>query len=109
MFTSADLLLIEIAGVFFPALIVTVFAVVFYYRITARYKKVIKRLYNMSFKGVDSERKRIATEMHDHLALHSVTVTSEFDALKKRLDGEDLDALLKIESLFDLFQYRLGG
>ena len=55
---------------------------------------------------MDSERKRIATEMHDHLALHSLTVTSEFDALKKRLDGEDLDALLKIESLYDLFQYR---
>jgi signal transduction histidine kinase len=106
MFTSADLLLIEIAGVFFPAVIVTVFAVVFYYRITARYKKVIKRLYNMSFNGVDSERKRIATDMHDHLALHSLTVTSEFDALKKRLDGEDLDSLLKIESLYDLFQYR---
>ena len=106
MFTSADLLLIEIAGVFLPALIVTVFSVVFSYRITGRYKKAIKRLYKMSFKGVDTERKRIASEMHDHLALHSITVTSEFEALKKRLDGEDLEALLKIESLYDLFRYR---
>ncbi|GDX50853.1 hypothetical protein LBMAG26_17120 [Bacteroidota bacterium] len=106
MFTSADLLLIEIAGVFLPALIVTVFSVVFSYRITGRYNRAIKRLYKMSFKGVDTERKRIASEMHDNLALHSLTVTAEFEALKKRLDGEDLEALLKIESLYDLFRYR---
>jgi signal transduction histidine kinase len=88
MFTSADLLLVEIAGVFLPALIITVFSVVFSYRITGRYKMAIKRLYKMSFKGVDTERKRIASEMHDHLALHSLTITSEFDTLKKRLVGD---------------------
>jgi signal transduction histidine kinase len=106
MFTSADLLLVEIAGVFLPALIITVFSVVFSYRITGRYKRAIKRLYKMSFKGVDTERKRIASEMHDHLALHSLTITSEFDTLKKRLVGEDLNSLLKIESYYDLFRYR---
>ena len=106
MFTSADLLLVEIAGVFLPALIITVFSVVFSYRITGRYKMAIKRLYKMSFKGVDTERKRIASEMHDHLALHSLTITSEFDTLKKRLVGEDLNSLLKIESYYDLFRYR---
>ena len=106
MFTSADLLLTEIAGVFLPALIVTVFSVVFSYRITSRYKSAIKRLYKMSFNGVDTERKRIASELHDHLALHSITITSEFEALKKRLGGEDLDSVLKIESMYDLFRYR---
>lgn len=106
MFTSADLLLTEIAGVFLPALIVTVFSVVFSYRITSRYKRAIKRLYKMSFNGVDTERKRIASELHDHLALHSITITSEFEDLKKRLGGEDLDSVLKIESMYDLFRYR---
>jgi signal transduction histidine kinase len=71
-----------------------------------RYSLALSRLYKMSFKGVDTERKRIASEMHDHLALHSITITSEFESLKQRLGGEDLEALLKIESLYDLFRYR---
>jgi len=106
MFTSADLLLIEVAGVFMPALIVSVFAVVFSYRITMRYNKAMSRLYKMSFKGVDTERKRIAGELHDHLALHSITMSLEFESLKNRLEGEDLASLKKIESNYDLFRHK---
>lgn len=60
----------------------------------------------MNFKGVDTERKRIASEMHDHLAEHSITVAEEFMELKKRLTGEDLELLKKIETNADLFRFR---
>jgi signal transduction histidine kinase len=106
MFTSADLLLIEVAGVFLPAFIVTVFTIAYSYKTTVRYKRAIKRLYQMGFKGVDMERRRIASEMHDHLAEHSITVAEEFIELKKRLTGEDLELLKKIETNADLFRFR---
>jgi signal transduction histidine kinase len=106
MFTSADLLLIEIAGVFVPALIVTTFTIVYSYRATKRYKRAIKRLYQMGFKGIDTERKRIASEMHDHLAEHSITVADEFVELKRRLQGEDLELLKRIENNSDLFRFK---
>lgn len=106
MFTSADSLLIEVAGVFVPALIITVFSILYSYQITARYKRAIKRLYKMSFKGVDTERKRIAAEMHDHLALHSITLSQEIASLKKKLNDDQLKELIRIESYFDLFQHR---
>ena len=106
MFTSADLLLIEVAGVFLPALIVTFFTIMYTYKTTHRYKKAIKRLYQMSFKGVDMERKRIASEMHDHLALHSITIAEEFVELKDRLTGIELELLRKLESHSDLFRFR---
>jgi signal transduction histidine kinase len=106
MFTSADLLLIEVAGVFLPALIVTVFTIVYSYTTIARYKRAIKRLYQMGFKGVDTERKRIASELHDHLAEHSITVADEFVELKKRLFGEELRLLKGLEVHADLFRFR---
>jgi len=106
MFTSADLFLIEVAGVFLPAFIVTVFTIAYSYKTTVRYKRAIKRLYQMGFKGVDMERKRIASEMHDHLAEHSIRVAEEFIELKQRLTGEDLELLKKIETNADLFRFR---
>jgi signal transduction histidine kinase len=106
MFTSADLLLIEVAGVFLPAFIVTVFTISYSYKTTVRYKRAIKRLYQTGFRGVDTERKRIASEMHDHLAEHSITVAEEFLDLKRRLTGEDLELLKRIEANADLFRFR---
>jgi signal transduction histidine kinase len=106
MYISVDSLLFSLLCLILPAIVLFVGTIVYSRLIVRRYSLALARLYKMSFKGVDTERKRIASEMHDHLALHSLTVTSEFDALKKRMDGENLDALLKIESLYDLFQYR---
>jgi signal transduction histidine kinase len=106
MFSSADLLLIEVAGVFVPAIVITVFTIFYSYKLTVRYKRAIKRLYQMGFKGIDTERKRIAIEMHDHLAEHSITVADEFVELKRRLQGEDLELLKRIENNSDLFRFK---
>jgi signal transduction histidine kinase len=106
MLNSEDTLLISIIAIIIPAIIILIGTLSYSRSVVKRYSKVLKRLYLVSFKGIDTERKRIASELHDHLALHSITITSEFEDLKKRLGGEDLDSVLKIESMYDLFRYR---
>jgi signal transduction histidine kinase len=106
MYTSEDLLLIEIAGVFLPAIIITVFTFIYNYQSSARYKRVLQRLYKMSFKGIDFERKRIASELHDHLAIHSISISEDLNELKNRLQGQDLRIIERLENDFSIFRYK---
>lgn len=69
-----------------------------------RYAKVVSRLYQMSFKGADNERRRISSELHDLLGRHSVHMSSGFESLKGSLDGQDLIDLNKLEAQHELFK-----
>jgi signal transduction histidine kinase len=104
MHTSGDSLLIEVFGVFIPAILVTIFAILYANQTRIRYGKVMKRLYRSSFKGVDTERKRIASELHDQLGAHWVVMTQHFTSLKSNLNGEALDELLRLEDDYHLFK-----
>jgi len=104
MHSSADSLLIEVIGVFIPAILVTIFAILHFNRIRFRYAKVMKRLYRSSFQGVDSERKRIASELHDQLGAHWVVMTQHFNRLKSNLNGEELAEILRLENDYHLFK-----
>ena len=104
MYTSGDSLLIEVFGVFIPAILVTIFALLYANQTRIRYGKVMKRLYRSSFKGVDTERRRIASELHDQLGAHWVVMTQHFRSLKPKLEGEALDELLRLENDYHLFK-----
>ncbi len=104
MYNSADSLLIEVVGVFIPAILVTLFILLYANRIVNRYGKAMKRLYRSSFQGVDSERKRIASELHDQLGAHWVVMSQHFNRLKSNLKGEELAEILRLENDYHLFK-----
>jgi signal transduction histidine kinase len=106
MHNSADSLLIEVVGIFIPALLVTSFIILYAYRIKSRYGKVMKRLYRSSFQGVDSERKRIASELHDQLGAHWVIISQHLNRLKSDLSDEQLDKVIRLENDYHLFKDR---
>lgn len=104
MYSSGDSLLIEVFGVFIPAILVTIFAILYGNQTRIRYSKVMKRLYRSSFKGVDTERKRIASELHDQLGAHWVVMSQHFNRLKSNHKGEELAEILRLENDYHLFK-----
>lgn len=104
MYSSGDSLLIEVFGVFIPAILVTIFAILYANQTKIRYGKVMKRLYRSSFKGVDTERKRIASELHDQLGAHWVVMSQHFNQLKSELKDEQLNMLLQMETDYHLYK-----
>ncbi len=106
MFISGDTLLIKLITITLPGLCILLGTIIYSFVVINRYSKTLKRLYRSSFKGVDTERKRIATELHDHLAIHSISFFEEIKTLKSRLTGVDLYHLEQIETNFNMFQYK---
>lgn len=106
MASSGDSLLISLFSILLPAFILLVGTIMYSYNVITRYSKALSRLYRSSFRGIDSERKRIASELHDHLAIHSIKLSEGLGDLKNRLKGDELDILNKLESDFNLFKYK---
>ncbi len=106
MFTSGDSLLIKLTAVILPAFIVLIGTIIYSYVVINRYSKTLSRLYRSSFTGVDTERKRIASELHDHFALHAITVAEQFESLKTKIHGNELAELNTIQTNFQIFQHR---
>ncbi len=106
MFFSADFVLLNLFTILIPSFIVLLATLSYSYIIIIRYNKVLKRLYRSSFRGVDFERKRIASELHDHLAVHSISFSEDISFLKSKLTGNELIALQNLESKFEIFRYK---
>ncbi len=106
MSISGDSLLISLSLILVPALIALIGTLLYSYFVIKRYKNVLGRLFHSSFRGVDSERKRIASELHDHLAVHSIAFTEDFNNLKLRLNGHDLELIQRLENNFSIFKYK---
>lgn len=106
MFISGDTFLLNILTIILPTLIILLGTIVYSYKIINRYSKALKRLYSSSFRGVDTERKRIATELHDHLAVHSIAFYEDINSLKSILSGYQLTHLENIETNFNLFNHK---
>ena len=84
MLSSGDSLLLSILAILIPALGILVGTGLYASSMLRRYSRALTRLYSSSFKGVDSERKRIARELHDHLGAHSVLMSDGFEKIKKK-------------------------
>jgi signal transduction histidine kinase len=106
MLTPEDTLLVSLLAILIPAISILVGTLLYSKIIIMRYAKVVERLYRASFNGVDTERQRISSELHDHLALHSIIISEDLNELKKKIHGEDIGVLLRLESNFNLFQYK---
>ena len=87
-----------------PALFILVGTFIYSRTLLRRYSRVLRRLYRTSFKGVDTERKRIARELHDELGVHWVVMNQHFNRLKSDLTGENREQLLRLENEYHLFK-----
>jgi signal transduction histidine kinase len=104
MLSSGDSLLLSLLIILVPALFILVGTYTYSRTLLRRYSYVLKRLYRASFKGVDTERKRIASELHDELGAHWVLMSQHFNILKSELNGEQLNKLLQMENEYLLFK-----
>jgi len=82
MSSSGDSFLLSLLLILIPAIGLLVGTVLYTHVVLKRYSKALSRLYRSSFKGVDSERRRIASELHDHLGGHTVLISGFFETIK---------------------------
>jgi|LauGreDrversion4_2_1035121.scaffolds.fasta_scaffold54152_3 two-component system, NarL family, sensor histidine kinase UhpB len=104
MLSSGDSLLLSLLIILVPALFILVGTFIYSRTLLRRYSRVLRRLYRTSFKGVDTERKRIARELHDELGVHWVVMNQHFNRLKSDLTGENREQLLRLENEYHLFK-----
>lgn len=104
MLSSGDSLLLSLLVILVPALFILVGTFIYSRTLLRRYSHVLRRLYRTSFKGVDTERKRIASELHDELGAHWVLMSQHFNILKSELKEEQLNKLLQMETDYHLFK-----
>ena len=104
MSNSGDSLIISLFAITSTAAIILIGTFTFSRIVLRRYSAVVHRLYNLSFKGVDTERKRIASELHDQLGAHWVRMSHNFERLKTELNAEQLIALNQLEVDYQLFK-----
>lgn len=99
---SEDYFLIRLAAILIPALSLFIGSMVINFLIIKKYSRALKRLYQMNFKGVETERKRIANDMHDQVGFTIMQVRNSLqEASKKGLDNQALEQI-------NLAQYLIG-
>ncbi|MDA0984611.1 MAG: hypothetical protein O3C56_02255 [Bacteroidetes bacterium] len=97
MLSSEDTMLISIIAIIVPAIIILIGTMSYSRLVIKRYSKVVERLYLASFKGMDTERKRIASELHNQLAVHFINIQSDLDVVQKSLNVNQQSQLAKLE------------
>ncbi|HCD47959.1 MAG TPA: hypothetical protein DEQ46_04925 [Cryomorphaceae bacterium] len=105
MLSSGDSLLLSILAILIPALGILVGTGLYASSMLRRYSRALTRLYSSSFKGVDSERKRIARELHDHLGAHSVLMSDGFEKIKKKNFKDSKAEIEALEGELSKFRY----
>jgi signal transduction histidine kinase len=105
MLTSGDSFLLSLFFILIPAL--SILAGVFMYSklVIARYSKVIKRLYKMNFNSLETERKRISSDLHDHIGYKILIINKSLQNLKSNPILKNNLEIERIESQIRLFQY----
>jgi glucose-6-phosphate-specific signal transduction histidine kinase len=91
---SEDFFLISLAAILIPAFALFIGSMVINLLIIKKYSRVVKRLYQMNFKGVEAERKRIANDLHDQVGFTIMQVRNSLqEASKKGLDNQALEQI----------------
>lgn len=107
MYLSVDIFLISLIIIIATSLVVLIGVLIYSYFIIKRYSSVLKRLYKSSFKGIDTERMRIASELHDLLSLYSISLSQDFDKVKLNKSEKELEEIIFLEDGLDKFKQRV--
>ncbi len=100
MSTSGDSLLISLFAIIIPAIVIFIGTLSYSRILIGKYKNVLSRLYRSSFRGADTERKRIASELHNQLAIYHINISKGIEILTPKLTGSELQELLNINNNF---------
>jgi signal transduction histidine kinase len=103
MLDSADTILLSLFNVLVPALIILAGTGVYSYIIIRRHSKIIKRLYQMNFNSLETERKRIANDIHDILGNKMIQINKAISNAEQHSDGKAQSEIRSIKSHFSLF------
>jgi signal transduction histidine kinase len=87
-----------------PVIILLIGTIIYSGVVVKRYAKVVERLYLSSFKGMDTERKRIASELHNQLAVHFINIKRDLDVIQKELKINQQSQLAKLELDLNLLE-----
>jgi len=99
---SEDYFLISLAAIIGPAFALLLGSMFISLLTIRKYSRAVKRLYQMNFRGVETERKRIANDMHDQVGYTIMQVRNSLqEASKKELDNQALEQI-------SLAQYLIG-
>lgn len=108
MSNSGDSFILSLLFILIPAL--TILAGVFIYSklVLARYSNVIKRLYKMNFNSLETERKRISSDLHDQMGYKILIINKSLQNLKSNPILKNNAEIERIESQIRLFQFDIG-
>ncbi len=105
MLTSGDSFLLSLFFILIPALSILTGVFMYSKLVIARYSKVIKRLYKMNFNSLETERKRISSDLHDHIGYKILIINKSLQNLKSNPILKNNLEIERIESQIRLFQY----
>jgi glucose-6-phosphate-specific signal transduction histidine kinase len=91
---SEDYFLIRVAAIIVPAFALLIGSMIISLLVIKRYSRAVKRLYQMNFHGVETERKGIANDMHDEIGYTIMQVNNSLqEASKKTLDNQAIEQI----------------
>jgi len=105
MQNSGDSFLISLFFILIPALTILIGVFIYSRTIIWRYSKVIERLYKMNFNSLETERKRISNDLHDHMGYKILIINKSLENLKSNSLLKNNTEIERIESQVRLFQY----
>lgn len=105
MQNTGDSFLLSLFVALIPALTILVGVFIYSRTIILRYSKVVERLYKMNFNSLETERKRISSDLHDHMGYKILIINKSLENLKSNHLLKNNLEIERIESQIRLFQY----
>lgn len=97
---SEDYFLIRLVAIIAPAFSLLFGSMAISLLIIKKYSRAVKRLYQMNFNGVETERKRISNDMHDQVGFTIMQVRNALhEASEKELDSQALEQIKQAQYL----------
>ncbi len=108
MSNSGDSFLFNIFAVLIPSIALLIGTVIFSNIVIKRYSKTISRLYKMNFNSLETERKRIANDLHDQLGYKMSVINKSIENLTSKLQLENNSDIKMVQSQLRLFHYDIS-
>jgi hypothetical protein len=99
MLSSADSFLFSVAWFLIPAAVILIMSGLYSYALIRRYSKTVNRLYKLNFNSLETERKRVSSDLHDQFASQIIGMDGVLKKLSNKLTEDDSDLIELREQL----------
>jgi len=103
MSNSVDSFLFSIFIVLIPSIALLIGTIIFSNIVIKRYSKTISRLYKMNFNSLETERKRIANDLHDQFSYKMSIINKSIEQLTSNLNLQNNEDILIVKGQIRLF------